>query len=109
LNACSIVNAELDQNNLFVNQVDVITGAQLRAARALLKWSAKEAAERSGVALTTVQRLEQSDGPASGRAQTHFDLQRAFESAGVEFIGTPDDKPGVRLVKPGKPAKARTP
>lgn len=78
---------------------DVITGAQLRAARALLGWSAREAAERSGVALTTVQRLEQSDGPASGRAQTHFSLQKAFESAGVEFIGTPDDGPGVRLVK----------
>ena len=81
----------------------MITGAQLRAARALLKWSAKEVAEKSGVALTTVQRLEQTDGPASGRAQTHFELQRAFEAAGVEFIGSPDDKPGVRLA--GKAAK----
>ena len=81
----------------------MITGAQLRAARALLKWSAKEVAEKSGVALTTVQRLEQTDGPASGRAQTHFELQRAFEAAGVEFIGSPDDKPWVRLA--GKAAK----
>ncbi len=86
----------------------MITGAQLRAARALLKWSAKETAERSGVALTTVQRLEQQDGPASGRAQTHFDLQRTLESAGIEFIGSPDDRPGVRLAAPAtKPSAAR--
>jgi len=75
----------------------VITGAQLRAARALLRWSARETAERSGVALTTVQRLEQEDGLPGGRAQTLFDLQRTLEAGGVEFIGSPDDAPGVRL------------
>ena len=74
----------------------------------MLKWSAKETAERSGVALTTVQRLEQHDGPASGRAQTHFDMQRAFEAAGVEFIGTPDDKPGVRLSRSTKAEPAES-
>lgn len=77
----------------------MITGAQLRAARALLRWSARETAERSGMALTTVQRLEQQDGLPGGRAQTLFDLQKVFESAGVEFIGTPDEGPGVRLVR----------
>jgi transcriptional regulator with XRE-family HTH domain len=77
----------------------VITGAQLRAARALLKWSAKETADRAGVALTTVQRLEQEDGLPSGRTQTLFEIQRTLEAAGVEFIGTPEDGPGVRLVR----------
>ena len=77
--------------------MNVITGAQLRAARALIRWSAKETAERAGVALTTVQRLEQEDGLPGGRAQTLFELQKAFEAAGVEFVGTPDDGPGVRL------------
>jgi transcriptional regulator with XRE-family HTH domain len=72
----------------------------LRAARALLRWSARETAKRSGVALTTVQRLEQQDGVPGGRAQTLFDLQRTFESAGVEFIGSPSDRPGVRLARP---------
>jgi transcriptional regulator with XRE-family HTH domain len=81
----------------------MLTGAQLRAARALLKWSARETAKRSGVALTTVQRLEQEDGLPGGRAQTLFDLQRTLEGAGVEFIGTPDDKPGVRLIRPSRP------
>jgi transcriptional regulator with XRE-family HTH domain len=71
----------------------------MRAARGLLKWSAKETAERSGVALTTVQRLEQEEGVPAGRAHTLVKLQQAMESAGVEFTGTPDDGPGVRLVR----------
>ena len=70
----------------------------MRAARALLRWSAKETAERSGVALTTIQRWEQQDGMPPGRANALFDLQRLLEAAGVEFIGSPDDRPGVRLV-----------
>lgn len=80
----------------------MITGAQLRAARALLRWSAKETAKRSGVALTTVQRLEQEDGVPGGRSQTLLELQRALEAAGVEFVGTPDQAPGVRLVRVAK-------
>lgn len=87
----------------------MITGAQLRAARGLLHWSARELAEAAGVGLATVQRFEVDDGVPTGRSHTLLDLQKTLESAGVEFIGTPDDKPGVRLVKLGKPAKARTP
>jgi len=90
-------DANIGQIDLIIKLGDVITGAQLRAARALIRWSARETAEHSGVALTTVQRLEQQDGLPGGRAQTLFDLQRTFESAGVEFIGSPDDGPGVRL------------
>jgi hypothetical protein len=41
--------------------------------------------------------MEQIDGIAPTRMQTVLDLKRAFEDAGVEFIGTPEDGPGVRL------------
>lgn len=30
-------------------------------------------------------------------------IQEAFESAGIEFIGSPDDRPGVRFA--GKPTE----
>ena len=81
----------------------MITGSQLRAARALVRWSARETAERSGLALTTVQRLEQTDTVPGGRLQTVFELQQLFEAAGVEFVGSPDDGPGVRFRKPTAP------
>jgi transcriptional regulator with XRE-family HTH domain len=75
----------------------VITSSQIRAARGLLNWSAAELAERAGITRFTVQRLEQHDGVPPSRSQTLLDLKRAFEDAGIEFIGSPDDAPGVRL------------
>jgi len=42
--------------------------------------------------------LERDKGVSpTAQARTLSDLKRAFEEAGVEFIGTPDEKPGVRL------------
>jgi len=76
----------------------MIGGAQIRAARALLGWSAAELAGNCGVTRFTIQRLEQHNGVPPSRSQTLEDIRRAFEAAGVEFIGTPDDGPGVRLV-----------
>jgi hypothetical protein len=75
----------------------MITGAQIRAARGLLKWTAKDLADHSATNRFTIQRLEQSDGIPPSRSQTLADIRRAFEEAGVEFIGSPDDKPGVRF------------
>jgi len=77
----------------------VITAAQIRAGRALLRWSARELAEDAGIGLATIQRLETDEGVPGGRAQTLLKVQQALEAAGVEFIGSPDDRPGVRLVK----------
>ena len=78
----------------------MLTGAQIRAARALLNWSARQLAENSDISWTTIQRLEQHDLVPPSRSQTLLELQKVFEEAGVEFIGSPDDAPGVRLRRP---------
>jgi len=75
----------------------LIIGAQIRAARALLNWSASEVADKFGSTRNTIQRLEQAEGVPSTKLQTILELKSAFEDAGVEFIGTPEDGPGVRL------------
>ena len=75
----------------------MLTGVQIRAARAVLQWSAAETAEKSGIERKTVERLQQVDGVPPSRAQTLIALQRAFEAAGVEFVGTAEEGPGVRL------------
>ena len=80
----------------------MICGAQIRAARALLGWSADHLAEQVGVTRQTIQRLEHHDGVPPSRSQTLLDIQSAIEFAGVEFIGAPDDKPGVRLLRSTK-------
>lgn len=74
----------------------MLTGSQIRAARALLNWNASDVAEKIGVTRQTILRLEQSDGVPASKTQTMLALQKVFEEGGVEFIGTPDDRPGVR-------------
>ena len=53
----------------------------------------------SGVTRNTILRLESHDDVPPSRSQSLIDLRKAFEAAGVEFIGTPGDGPGVRLWK----------
>lgn len=78
----------------------MISSAQIRAARALLRWSAAELAEISGIGVATIRRLELVDGVPSSNARTLVALQQALEAAGIEFIGSPEDAPGVRLRYP---------
>ena len=75
----------------------MITSAQIRAGRALLRWSAQDLADRSTVGVATIRRLEIDEGIPSSNARTLDALKKALEAAGVEFIGTPEQGPGVRL------------
>lgn len=71
----------------------------MRAARALLRWSAADLSAASGVGTATLQRMEVMEGVPKGQVRTLMAIKHALETAGVEFIGTPDDRPGVRLSK----------
>lgn len=75
----------------------MITSAQIRAARALLDWSRQTLSEKSGVGISALMRLESADGIPGGNIKTFEAVQNAFEKAGIQFIGSPDDGPGVRL------------
>jgi transcriptional regulator with XRE-family HTH domain len=70
----------------------MITGEQVKAARKLLGWSQMTLALEAGVEQSTITKFERGKPRAEGR--TVSAIQRALESAGVEFI---DDEPGVRL------------
>ena len=74
----------------------MITSGQIKAARALIGMTAARLAELSGVAYTTVVRMESSDGIPSGQVKTLDSVQKVLEEAGIEFIGSPDDGAGVR-------------
>ena len=75
----------------------MVTGRQLRAARWLLGLSTAQVADRVGLSRNTVERLESYDGIPPSRSHTLIDMRRVFEAAGIEFIGTPEEGPGVRL------------
>jgi predicted transcriptional regulator len=76
----------------------VLTIEQLRAARGLLGWSQTKLAQRAGLSLPTVKRLEAGVGPrVSDDARSK--IRRTLESAGVEFIEENGGGTGVRLRK----------
>ena len=79
----------------------MITSGQIRAGRALLRWSSADLARHSGVGTATIQRMEVMDGVPSGQVRTIEALRSALEAAGVEFVGSPNDRPGVRLKPAG--------
>lgn len=76
----------------------MITSDQIRAARALLRWSSGDLAEKSGVGSATIKRMESMNGVPSGHVKTLLSLKTTLEEAGVEFLGSPDKAPGVCLV-----------
>jgi transcriptional regulator with XRE-family HTH domain len=77
--------------------VTEITGAQIRAARALLRWSAKELAKAAGIGVATVSRAEVEDGRTSLTSANLTAIRRACETAGIEFIEENGGGVGVRF------------
>ncbi|MGJ8530507.1 helix-turn-helix domain-containing protein [Maritalea sp.] len=75
------------------------TGPQLRAARNALGWSIGRLADEAGVSMRTIIRYEDVEGVPPNRSGNLLSLIAALESAGIEFVGTPDDGPGIRIYK----------
>jgi transcriptional regulator with XRE-family HTH domain len=75
----------------------MLTAIQIRAARAGLGWSAKELAQRAGVSMKTIVRLETVEGVPQSRSNTLLEIQAALEAGGVEFVGSPNNRPGIRF------------
>ena len=65
----------------------MITAPQLRAARALLGIDQRSLAERSGLSLPTIQRMEASDGQVRGTVDSLVKVVQALEAAGIELLG----------------------
>ena len=68
----------------------MITGVQIRAARALLGMTVHQLAERSGVSYSAIQRAETVAGIPPMRTPNLAAIQRALEDAGVVFIDAGD-------------------
>ena len=65
----------------------MITSGQLRAARALLGIDQREMAQRCGLSLPTIQRMEASDGVVRGNVNSLMKLVDALAAGGIELIG----------------------
>jgi transcriptional regulator with XRE-family HTH domain len=59
----------------------------MRAARALLGIDQRELAQRSGLSLPTIQRMEASTGVVRGNVDSLMKLVEALDACGIELIG----------------------
>ena len=84
----------------FIVAIRRVAGFQIRAARAVLGWSAEDLARASAVSLRTIRRAELTDIHTSMTAPNDLSVRRALELAGVEFIDQNGGGPGVRLRRP---------
>ncbi|MFL0798209.1 MAG: helix-turn-helix domain-containing protein [Cellvibrionaceae bacterium] len=62
---------------------NLISGAQMRAARGILRWSIAELEERSGVSSMTLKRMEKEDGVPRSRIDTIQAVHDAIVGTGV--------------------------
>lgn len=72
---------------------------QLRMARAALKWSVRDLAEKSGVTANTISRIENG---SDTRNSTLTAIRNALESNNIQFIPENGGGVGVRLKSPEK-------
>ena len=72
----------------------IISGVQIRMARAALGWGVRELAAKAEVTPNTISRLERG---APGRTDTLERVVAVLESAGIVFIASNGGGPGVRL------------
>lgn len=78
-------------------EVGLLTGEQIRAARALLRIEQRELAEAAGVSLETIKRLEKQRGTVAANLSTVQAIRDAIRAAGVDLIEKNGGGPGVRL------------
>jgi len=76
-----------------------LTSIQIRAARAVLRWSAEKLSQQSSISLRTIRRAELAERQTALTAANDLAVRRALETAGVEFIDENGGGPGVRLRK----------
>jgi DNA-binding XRE family transcriptional regulator len=76
-----------------------LSSSQLRAARALIGWSAEDLSRQSAVSLRTIRRAELAGYDSSITLANALAIRRALEAAGIVFIEENGGGLGVRLRK----------
>jgi transcriptional regulator with XRE-family HTH domain len=85
-------------NVVLLPQRCILTAAQLRAARAMLRMDQADLASAAGVSVETIKRLEKMEGNLSAvRVDTLEAITAVLEEGGVEFIDSDNGGAGVRL------------
>jgi transcriptional regulator with XRE-family HTH domain len=77
----------------------MLTSGQLRAARGLLGWNQENLAKAAGIAVSTVKRMEASNGLIRANTENAWKVEKALKAAGIALIEEDGAGPGVRWSK----------
>jgi DNA-binding transcriptional regulator YiaG len=88
-------NKSMDKAVRIILGTPMLTGAQIRAARAILRWSSHRLSIESGLAWGTIQNAEKTDGLPNMQAKNLLAVKTTLERAGIEF--TNGDEPGLKM------------
>jgi hypothetical protein len=84
-----------------------LTSTQIRAARALIRWTAEDLSRQSSVSLRTIRRAELAESHTAMTTTNDLAIRRALESAGIEFIDENGGGLGLRLRKAHRHGKRK--
>ena len=83
------------------NRINPLLGPPPFLVSDAVQWSQAQLAAISGIGLSTVRRMETSEGRLRGTADNVWKVQNALETAGVVFTDQNEESgPGVRLKDP---------
>ena len=77
--------------------MSIVDFSQIKMARGALGWSTQKLADLCHVSSRTLNRMETAEGFAVATKANLSLVQKTLEEAGIEFIGSADDGPCVRL------------
>jgi transcriptional regulator with XRE-family HTH domain len=95
------VSSEIEMVNRRSYDSKPITGAQIRAARALVGWTAEDLAREAMLGVATIRRAEAVDGTVQMTAANLHSVLSSFQRVGVHFVREEGKGFGVFLsIKP---------
>jgi hypothetical protein len=99
LQSCCEINYKESQNYFWITKITIVlTGTQIRMARAALNWSGQVLAEKAGLSYGAIQKAEAFDSLPNMLAKSLVAVKTALEKGGVCFIDADSGGgPGVRL------------
>ena len=75
----------------------MLTSHQIRAARALLRWTAQTLADKAELGISTILRMEAAEEVPSASGRNLEAVQRCLEAAGIQFLEEDGRGVGVKF------------
>jgi len=61
----------------------IITSEQIRACRSILRWTVDDLSKKTGISVSTIKRIEKTDGIPSCRIENIRRIRSIFEETGI--------------------------